>query len=572
MIKKEELISIKVKPVDAWEYRDVCYAPKLEIVGDAIEVPGFNDEFEIYIKKKKDDDERIRNEILECIETLAKQPGASPRLCDWIAWLEKQKEQNLELYYDKELDSAAREFYFSGGADSPVDSTGLVPIVRMAEFGATWMKKKMEKEQTEELSTRLNGLMQEYVKSGKDEEEQEHRLKCYHLFWDALGDSEFFKQKEQKPENGTVFKGFVAVDYCGDKMTWNPTGRRVSFFTKKPVRDLLTENHYWASIGPDYESIKLGYECFPELKWEDEPVEVELVIYKTEQKPVDIAPNQFDGITYGMQGYSTEKPVEWSEEYREEDLQTRFAFYTYKDDPSVLYLSNVFVEESSRNHGFGTRILKAAEKAAEAIGATTISLKVKQDSPANAWYRKNGYGYVTFEDGYDWLEKNLEYMKPVKPVEWDKKDEDKLYLIIENLLADKEVARIENPQHYDVLCKAYDELIDFLKSLPERFNLQPKQEWSVEDKKMLQSIIDDFRKGHVSTIGQDRWLKSLRSRQNLIMANSPHLKEWKPSEEQMSGLLVAIGDAKERGSDVAKTLQSLYRDLKKRCRTNRVRY
>ena len=60
-----------------------------------------------------------------------------------------------------------------------------------------WFEK--QKEQTEELSTRLNGLMQEYVKSGKDEEEQEHRLKCYQLFWDALEDSEFFEQEEQKP-------------------------------------------------------------------------------------------------------------------------------------------------------------------------------------------------------------------------------------------------------------------------------------------------------------------------------------------------------------------------------------
>ena len=53
MTKKEELIPIKVKPVDAWEYRDVCYAPKLEIVGDAIEVPGFDDAFEIYVKRKE---------------------------------------------------------------------------------------------------------------------------------------------------------------------------------------------------------------------------------------------------------------------------------------------------------------------------------------------------------------------------------------------------------------------------------------------------------------------------------------------------------------------------------------
>ena len=60
-----------------------------------------------------------------------------------------------------------------------------------------WLEKKKESE--EELSIRLNGLMQEYVKAGENDEEQEHRLKCYQLFWDALSDSEFFKKEEQKP-------------------------------------------------------------------------------------------------------------------------------------------------------------------------------------------------------------------------------------------------------------------------------------------------------------------------------------------------------------------------------------
>lgn len=55
-----------------------------------------------------------------------------------------------------------------------------------------------QKEQTGELSERLNGVMQEYVKAGKDEEEQEYRLKCYQLFWDALGDLDFFEQQERK--------------------------------------------------------------------------------------------------------------------------------------------------------------------------------------------------------------------------------------------------------------------------------------------------------------------------------------------------------------------------------------
>lgn len=107
-----------------------------------------------------------------------------------------------------------------------------------------------------------------------------------------------------------------------------------------------------------------------------------------------------------------EQPDNWNDEYREDELLTRFAFYTYKDEDSVLYLSNVFVEETSRNKGFGTKILQAAEKVAETIGAITIRLKVKRNSQANDWYRKHGYGYLTFEGEYDWLEKNLEYLKP----------------------------------------------------------------------------------------------------------------------------------------------------------------
>ena len=158
-----------------------------------------------------------------------------------------------------------------------------------------------------------------------------------------------------------------------------------------------------------------------------------------------------------------QKPVEWKEDWREEDIQTRFAFYTYKDDPSVLYLSNVFVEEASRNHGFGTKILKAAEKVAETIGATTISLKVKQDSPANTWYRKNGYGYVAFEDGYDWLEKNLEYMKPVKSAEWSEEDKEMLDAMID----------IVSNSLYEPLCPR-EGMLAWLKSL--RPSWKPSEE------------------------------------------------------------------------------------------------
>lgn len=109
----------------------------------------------------------------------------------------------------------------------------------------------------------------------------------------------------------------------------------------------------------------------------------------------------------GRRGLST-PAAEWSGD-DESDLATRFALYTYKDDPGVLYLSNVFVDEVSRNQGFGTRILRAAEEVAKTMGATTIGLKVQRDSPANAWYRKYGFGYVASENGYDWLKKNIEW-------------------------------------------------------------------------------------------------------------------------------------------------------------------
>lgn len=63
----------------------------------------------------------------------------------------------------------------------------------------------------ENLAYRLNWVIQDYYKAGEDDEEREHRFKCYKLFWDALEDANFFKfePKKQKP-----------VDTM-DEFTWN---------------------------------------------------------------------------------------------------------------------------------------------------------------------------------------------------------------------------------------------------------------------------------------------------------------------------------------------------------------
>ena len=70
----------------------------------------------------------------------------------------------------------------------------------------------------------------------------------------------------------TKIKGWVAVDY--DTMN----NRRVSFFPQKPVRDLLTQYKYWAATQPNYEVIRLNSDAFPDIKWEDDPIEVEITI------------------------------------------------------------------------------------------------------------------------------------------------------------------------------------------------------------------------------------------------------------------------------------------------------
>ena len=219
-----------------------------------------------------------------------------------------------------------------------------------------------------------------------------------------------------------------------------------------------------------------------------------------------------------------QKPAEkpkWDDSDMREDeneLQTRFAFYTYKDDSTVLYLSNVFVEEASRNHGFGTRILKAAEKVAETIGASSICLKVKQNTPANAWYRKRGYGYVAFEDGYDWLQKNLEYMKPAELSEGDKLCISVLESFVISFI--DSIPNLEEPYRRNV-----KRGLQLIKS---RSDLYGPVEWSEEDEEMFRIIsnrLENFDEWATEqgypiddpTMKQSpiSWLKSLIERLNL---------------------------------------------------------
>lgn len=133
----------------------------------------------------------------------------------------------------------------------------------------------------------------------------------------------------------------------------------------------------------------------------------------------------------------------------EEGLLTRFAFYNYKDEPDVLYLSNLFVEEASRNHGIGTMILKAAEMVAGTMGATYIRLKVMKTGRVRDWYYRRGFDLVASEDGYSWLEKRIGHISAEAPAELEKEQPFTAESIRKAAKAYSE--RASNGHHFDEL-------------------------------------------------------------------------------------------------------------------------
>ena len=105
---------------------------------------------------------------------------------------------------------------------------------------------------------------------------------------------------------------------------------------------------------------------------------------------------------------------------------------------------------------------------------------------------------------------------------------------------------------------AINEDEDWLKSLKDKVQPQPKQEWSEEDEyfqafimELLYGIEDDDKEYESKCRKAANWLKSLRPQ-------TP-INHWKPSDEQMEFLQKYAEQNNYDGS----ILTSLYNDLKK---------
>ena len=159
--------------------------------------------------------------------------------------------------------------------------------------------------------------------------------------------------------------------------------------------------------------------------------------------------------------------------------------------------------------------------------------KQKEQKPADL---PAGF-YVTFPDGKKYYTKemrcngmNVKVVEP-KQVKWSEEDEDAINGAIGILLDDNNPDFVF-PEHSKL---SVGEIVKRLKSLPERFNLQPKQEWSEEDEKMRQSIIKD-----------------IEFERNYTSATTNKTSEIEKYNEQINWLKSLSLNLKKRNEDVAK--------------------
>lgn len=145
-----------------------------------------------------------------------------------------------------------------------------------------------------------------------------------------------------------------------------------------------------------------------------------------------------------------------------------------------------------------------------------------------------------------WLEKQGEQNHA-----WSEEDElmikDAIHWINEFQKSNR--CKDENDMQNSVTCE------NWLKSLQDRVQLQPKQEWSEEDERIYQSIVDDTVQENQLDSNQLAWIKSLKDR---VLPQSK--QEWNEvSDSMIEGIKIAILDYydKENAEEIIDWLKSL---------------
>lgn len=208
------------------------------------------------------------------------------------------------------------------------------------------------------------------------------------------------------------------------------------------------------------------------------------------------------------------------------------------DDKDIEALSEVIPEfkESADE-----RIRKAIESIIRVYGKTQGEWIAGYDEDTLVVHLRDAFAY-------------LEKQKEQKPAEWSEEDKRMLRRCIKSIESSKNFADLQTFK------EAKDKEKDWLKSLPERFNLQPKQEWNTHDKAIMNCIVCCLDGQFVSEAARKQALEWFNKHRRDFL-NSP---SWKPSEEQMEALESAVKLYKDTHFEIYhERIVSLYEQLKK---------
>lgn len=295
------------------------------------------------------------------------------------------------------------------------------------------------------------------------------------------------------------------------------------------------------------------------------------------------------------------------------DILHRFSFYSYKDEPNVLYLSGLYVNEEYRNKGIGTKILEVADEVVKSLNCRAIRLKTKKDSDAERLYRIHGYNSLTAEDKDEiWLEKQGENISlpkftfddvlalqcAIEAAKKVQKDKD-LYEQLESLhgrlhdaywlekqgeqkpadlktkagnwyICDMEVINenMETAFHRNEIyyCPKDGYLdvggalfevgrLDVFRLAVEKEIPQPRQEWSEEDENRFNNLIFLVEHSDENKATKEGFIKFINKLKSL-----KYRYTWKPSDRQMKAIEHICDGNYNVDLDI---LDSIYKDFKK---------
>ena len=172
--------------------------------------------------------------------------------------------------------------------------------------------------------------------------------------------------------------------------------------------------------------------------------------------------------------------------------------------------------------------------------------------------------YVTDEDVDKYIKKHIsclvKYHPLRNPTKWNNED-DAIHTRVLGALGKAFMGVLPT--------KPSQEDIEWFKSLPERFNLQPKQEWNEEDEQHKSWILEFLADGESKL---PSYAADFRAAYNWLKALCPQ-PHWKPNEEQIEAVKCAALDVKKYSSRSVqlelenepyyRALISLYDELKR---------